>query len=414
MRHIILFAVLLSSCMMSFGQETEIETIPLPYNIGQGVNYTQSKMIMEDETIYVPTSNGIYSLDLKDTEKGWSSCGFEGEDLIECVHNGDEWLAITRNRNMRLLLRSADNGKTVEDFTPYSLFPENTYRTVTRLCQDPVNPEIIYLLSGYVGVLKSMDFGETWSVISEVVNRNPSYCGFEIHPLNTDILLQHGEMGSMAPAIMISENGGLDWIVSWGYPTSDIVLPNKSDYAEDCIHDVALHPTDINTWVFGGEGVIAKTIDRGRTWTHKAESWGYHYSTLYDSQNTDVIYSLGANDKDNNRTGWIFMVSFDGGETWESALHYVMDKPWYCDVKQTDDELIILGIENLYLVKKKDLMPAAGLHDLQGAESVSATYNVYSIDGSVVMLNADEQELDRLPKGCYILSSPNKTVKIIR
>lgn len=414
MRKLTLLVVLLASCMMSSGQEMEIESIPLPYSIGQGVNYTQSKMIMEDETIYVPTSDGIYSLDLKAIGKGWTSVGLEGEDLIECVHRGEEWLAITRNQNMRLLLRSTDNGKTVEDFTPYSLFPENKYRTVVRFCQDPVNPEIVYLLSGYVGILKSDDFGKTWSLLSEIVNCNPSYCGFEIHPLDTDILLQHGEMGSMRPAIMISHNGGVDWINSWGYPLSDIVLPTAPDYAEDCIHDMAFHPTDINTWVFGGEGVIAKTTDGGRTWFHKAESWGYQYSTLYDNHNPDVLYSLGTNNIEDGRKGWIFLVSTDGGETWKNTCHYSLDKPWYCDMKQTEDELIILGTENLYFVKKKDLMPSTGVHDVQTDDSISNAITIYSIDGSVVRLNADEKEIDRLPKGCYILRSPGRTVKIIR
>ena len=402
---------LLSFHMTGLAQEIDIKSIPLPYNIGQEINYTQSKMILEGETIYVPTSNGIYSLDLKDTEEGWTSCGFEGEDLIECVHDGDEWLAITRNRNMRLLLRSADNGKTVEDFTPYSIFPENIYRTVVRLCQDPVNPEIIYLISGYVGVLKSSDFGKTWSILTDNVNHNPTYCGFEVHPLNTDILLQHGEMGSMAPAIMISYDGGNNWIKSWGYPTSDIVLPDGAEYAEDCIHDVAFHPTDINTWVFGGEGVIAKTIDRGRTWTHKAKSWGYQYSTLYDSQNPDVIYSLGTNDKDYNSTGWIFMVSSDGGETWYNACHYVMDKPWYNDMKQTEDELIILGNENLFFVKKKDLLTPSGLQELKTTLSVPCDNNIYSIEGAIVKHNATENDLQQLPKGLYIFNKNKVIVK---
>lgn len=123
MKPITILISLLSFYLTGLGQEIDIQSITLPYNIGREINYTQSKMILEDGTIYVPTSNGIYSLDLKDSEKGWTSCGFEGEDLIECVRLGDEWLAITRNQNMRLLLRSADNGKTVEDFTPYSLFP---------------------------------------------------------------------------------------------------------------------------------------------------------------------------------------------------------------------------------------------------------------------------------------------------
>lgn len=411
MKHLLLIITLLSLALTGQGQEINIQSIPLPYTIGYEINYTQSKMMMEEETIYVPTSNGLYTLDLKDSEKGWTSCGFEGESLIECVHNGDEWLAITRNQDMRLLLRSTDNGKTVEDFTPYGLFPDNRYRTVMRLCQDPVNPQTIYLISGYVGVLKSLDFGKTWSLLTDIANSNPTYCGFEIHHLDPDILLQHGENGAMAPTIMVSHNGGLDWINSWGYPISDIVLPNGPEYFEDCIHDVAFHPTDINTWVFGGEGVIAKTIDGGRTWTHKAESWGYQYSTLYDSQNPNVIYSLGVNDLDNDRKGWIFMVSTDGGETWENAYHYVIGAPWYDDMKQTDDDLIILGTENLYFVKKIDLQSTSGLKEVNTEDSVSEISNIYSIEGVIVKRDVADFKLEQLPKGVYIYKGRKVLIK---
>lgn len=243
-----------------------------------------------------------------------------------------------------------------------------------------------------MGVLKSVDFGKTWSILTDIVNNNNTYCGFEVHPLNTDILLQHGEMCSMAPAIMISYDGGSNWINSWGYPTSDIVLPDGSEYFEDCIHDVAFHPTDINTLVFGGEGVIAKTTDGGRTWFHKGESWGYHYSTLYDNHNPNVLYSLGANDSD-DVTGWIFLVSTDGGDTWRNAYYYAFDKPWYCDMKQTEDELIILGTENLYFVKKKDLVSTTGLQDIKAVETLSEDDNIYSVKGTVVKRNAFEKDL---------------------
>lgn len=170
---------------------------------------------------------------------------------MECVRLGEEWFAITRNQNMRLLLHSNDNGKTIEDYTPYSFFGDNKYRTVLRLCQDPVNPQIIYLISGYAGILKSTDFGKSWSILTDEVYANNTYCGFEIHPLNTDILLQHAENGALAPTIQISSDGGKEWISSNGYPTPDIKLPDEPNYHEDCIHDIAFHPTDINTWVFG-------------------------------------------------------------------------------------------------------------------------------------------------------------------
>lgn len=412
MKHLGLILAVVIAFFTCHAQNVCIDSIPLPYQIGlNGTNYLGSRMALEGEKLYVPSSNGIYSIDLDNVEHGWTSHGFEGENLLECIHKGDEWLAITRNQNMRLLLRSTDNGKTVEDFTPYSMFPDNKYRNVLRLCQDSSNPEIIYLISGYVGILKSSDFGKTWNLISDEVNYNNTYCGFEIHPLNSDILLQHAENGAQAPTINISYDAGANWISSDGYPTPEITLPDEPDYSENCIHDIAFHPTDVNTWVYGGEGLIAKTTDRGMTWVDKRKSWGYHYSTIYDNKNPDIIYSLGVNARSDGRTGFILMVSSDGGDNWNDALLYIPNIPRYCNMKQTDNELLILNPEKLYVINKKDLPPLSSLQEINVNEHVSSDEFIYSIDGSVVGHKSDGDSMKKLPRGVYIYNRKKVLVR---
>lgn len=408
------FILTLIVAIVCYGQQPSVSTIPMPFETGtNGDNTEGSRMTLEEETLYVPTTNGIWSINVNSPEEGWTSYGFEGENLMECIHNGDEWLAITRNRNMRLLLRSTDNGKTVEDFTPYELFPENKYRSVSRLCQDPANPNVIYLLSGYVGVLKSIDFGKSWTLIREELYSNNSYCGFEIHPLNTDILLQHGEDGSMAPTIIISYNGGADWISSRGWQEQDIILPDHDDYFEDCIHDVAFHPTDINTWVYGGVGVIAKSTDQGRTWTHKTESWGYHYCTQFDTENHETIYSVGVNARGegDDRSGILFMLSKDCGETWENVLHFIPETHWYSDMKQTKENLILLGKKDLHFISKKELCNTSGVQDVNISSGSNETGNLYSIDGVLLKSDVSIQDIPNLPKGIYIHNGSKIVVK---
>lgn len=155
MKRLFFIMILALVCASGFARQVEIKSVPLPAPVGiNEESITQSKMSVEGETAYFPTSNGIYSINLTDVGRGWTHQGFEGENLIECARKGDEWLAITRNRGERLLLRSTDNGKTFEDYTPYSFFHEPKYRNVARLCQDPENPDVLYMISGYAGILK--------------------------------------------------------------------------------------------------------------------------------------------------------------------------------------------------------------------------------------------------------------------
>lgn len=105
------------------------------------------------------------------------------------------------------------------------------------------------------------------------------------------------------------------------------------------------------------------------------------------------------------------MVSVDGGESWHNNYHCEIDNPWFCDIKQTEDNLIILGTESLYFIKKNDLLSSSGLQEVDTNDSIPCDDKIYSIEGTVIKCHADENDLNKLPKGIYIYKRNKIIVK---
>lgn len=55
----------------------------------------------------------------------------------------------------------------------------------------------------------------------------------------------------------------------------------------------------------------------------------------------------------------------------------------------------------------------SGIEDI-AAEAQDNNADVYGLDGTLVLQNAKPEDINELPKGCYIIRYPHKTVKIMR
>lgn len=67
MKQLFFIMILALVCASGFARQVEIKSVPLPAPVGiNEESITQSKMSVEGETAYFPTSNGIYSINLTD------------------------------------------------------------------------------------------------------------------------------------------------------------------------------------------------------------------------------------------------------------------------------------------------------------------------------------------------------------
>lgn len=271
------------------------------------------KLQIMNDTLFVSSNTGIYMKDLIHNS-GWELYAFEGSPIVEFIRNGNELLANSmgdRNGQDRLLLFSDDNGKTCADYTT-ALFLENhgRGRLLFRITQNPQNPNSLLTLTAGEGVFKSEDFGKNWT------SMYPYSLGYDItfisyHPLDTAAIFYSGETPFMSGQIYSSYNSGVTW-TNYEIPGGD-----------NCVHQIAFHPTNPDIMVFGGEGVFGKSTDKGKTWEIK-NHWNdpnclYFIKVLFDEENPDILYSSGYSSYSTRKDTIYVYRSTDTGDTWSLA-----------------------------------------------------------------------------------------------
>ena len=138
-----------------------------PLNLGfnggerQG-NFSQPRMHVESDRLYVCTCQGLYAKDLSADNSVWQLVGFKGIPLQDYARHGNDILALRYNEGGSFLLLSHDGGQTYEDVTP-EIFQREKHERLLSLAQHPTDPNTLLVSSLYCGLLLSTDFGQTWS-----------------------------------------------------------------------------------------------------------------------------------------------------------------------------------------------------------------------------------------------------------
>lgn len=133
----------------------------------------------------------------------------------------------------------------------------NNMPAVQQIVADPTNFNILYATVRGTGVLKSMDKGDTWSLIFDVNKRNAPFGRIElaVSPVNPNIIhFAAEETDRITTTLMRSSDGGNNWIRVRG--DFGNWLSSQGWYN----NTIAAHPYDQNTvWVGGTIALLSIT-----------------------------------------------------------------------------------------------------------------------------------------------------------
>lgn len=345
------------------------------YSERQG-GYSQPRMHIEGDKLYVCTNKGLYSKDLTNDRSTWQLEGFEDVPLQNYARRGGDILALRYNKGGEFLLLSHDGGQTYEDVTP-DIFCQEKSEVLPSLVQHPTAPDTLLISSIYKGIFLSTDFGQTWENLTESLygNRTASFIGF--HPAQPSIIYNSGETNFFSGALSVSYDEGK----SWNFSSESLGFPG-----DNCVHRMAFHPTNPDRWLAGGEGCVFLSDDNGQTWDCQ-NYWGdesreaYWYFSAFDSDHPDTVYLAG------NTTGPMsvikVMCSTDGGHSWHPSQTMAKrtETESVSDMLQYRDRLLIYTESDIYEISKAELLAQSTAIRSVATDTTIDTSNIYDLQG---------------------------------
>ena len=183
---------------------------------------------------------------------------------------------------------------------------------VDCIAVDPENDSIIFVGAGSGGIWRSKNRGETWEVIpfTDILSTGIMY--IEFAPSNPNIMYATSgdhHFGVIFKSYSLGVLKSVDRGETWS------IISETLDFADSITYSkLLIHPENPDIVYVGTTKSILKTTDGGETWSPIIE--GHYFRHLkFKPDNPNVIYA--ATMMDWNTGGAKIFMTVDAGETWE-------------------------------------------------------------------------------------------------
>ena len=154
---------------------------------------------------------------------------------------------------------------------------------VASIAFHPTDPDVIWLGSPAGGILKSTDYGSTWTNMSNSLSRL-GVSSIVVHPddPNTIYIGTGDRDGGDAPGrgVWKSSNGGNSW-TSW-----------NNGMGNRTVYEIIMHPANPDTMIASTSGRIYRTLDGGLNW-NLVSTDGSFKDIAFHPTNPNIIYAAG-------------------------------------------------------------------------------------------------------------------------
>lgn len=281
---------------------------------------TNALIKLKQDTLYVPTEDGLFKKSVMSNDTLWIPAGFQGMKINDFALIGqDSIVCVVDSTEGNTVFISINNGNSFVNSTNGFGGTGIDFQPGYRVDVNPDNHHELVAMSGSC-VARSTDFGGSWTPVYLTWGYSvyqPSVLRY--HPLNSAYIYSGGELSLFDSYLSYSLDSGTNWAIS-------------AVESNNAVNGIGFHPTDVNTILLGKEGKIIRSADKGVTWSdvYITPHYEYIYSIVYDENNSNTIYAAGAINGTND-TVRIFR-SLDGGSNWGE---------WVMEVFPNDDKQVI-------------------------------------------------------------------------
>lgn len=298
---------------------------------------TNALIKLKQDTLFVPTINGLFKKSVLSNGTLWMPAGFQGMKINDFVLIGpDSIVCVVDSTEGNTIFTSLNNGVSFTNTTNGFGGTGIDFQSGARIDVNPDNHHELIAMTGSC-VARSSDFSGSWTPIYLTWGYSvyqPSLLRY--HPLNSDQIYSGGELSLFDSYLAYSLNSGSNWNLS-------------AVESNNAVNGIAFHPTNADTVFIGKEGKISRSVDKGITWTDVfvTPNYEYIYSIVYDESNANILYAAGAINGIND-TVRIFR-SLDGGSTWNEWIEeaFPNENKQVISMVQYNDILCLLTRDHL-------------------------------------------------------------------